>query len=52
VGGFYRYIKPEFDKFYIDYDRRADPGNTIDLPNSSGGKFWTAGATLGFRLSL
>jgi hypothetical protein len=52
LGGFFRYIKPQFDKFYIDYDHRSVPGNTVDLPNTSGGMFWTAGATLGFRVSL
>jgi hypothetical protein len=52
LGGSFRYVKPEFDKFYVDYDRRDVPGNTIPLTTPPAGSFWTAGATLGFRVSL
>jgi hypothetical protein len=52
LGAFYRNIIPQFDKFYIDYDRRSEPGMTVPLPNQSGGSFWTAGLTMGFRMEL
>jgi hypothetical protein len=29
-----------YDRYIIDYDHRADPGNTVDLPRGSGGHFF------------
>jgi hypothetical protein len=52
AGVFYRQILPQFDKFYINYDLRNDPGMTVPLPNLSGGSFWTAGLTMGMRMEL
>lgn len=52
LGLFYRYIKPEFDKFYVNYEQRALEGNTILLPANTGGSFTAAGLTLGFHFPL
>ena len=52
MGAFYRRILPQFDKFYVNYDQRSTPGNTVPLPSLSGGSFWTAGLTMGFRMEL
>ncbi|HZA52372.1 MAG TPA: hypothetical protein VE549_16625 [Myxococcaceae bacterium] len=52
LGAFYRYIRPQFENFYINYDLRSQPGMTVPLPNGSGGSFWTAGLTMGFRMEL
>ena len=52
VGAFYRRVLPQFDKFYINYDMRSDPGMTLALPDKSGGSFWTAGLAMGLRMEL
>jgi hypothetical protein len=38
-----------WDKFYIDYYGRDQPGNTIQLTRGSGGSFWTLGIAITFR---
>lgn len=39
----------QWDKFYLDYNNRDLPGNTIAVPNGSRGSFWTIGVALTFR---
>lgn len=46
------YVKgafPLYDKWYLDFDNRAQTGNTIKLPEGSGGSFWTFGLQLDLR---
>lgn len=38
-----------WDKFYLDYYGRDQPGNTVQAPKGSGGSFWTLGIALTFR---
>lgn len=39
----------QWDKFYIDYYGRDQPGNTVQVPRGAGGSFWTMGISLTFR---
>jgi hypothetical protein len=39
----------QWDKFYIDYNNRDLPGNTISVPKGNGGSFWTMGISMTFR---
>jgi len=47
VGAVVRFFHPNFHDFILDYDHRSDPGNTVDLPQGSGGLVWMVGAQLG-----
>ncbi|MFZ5445400.1 MAG: hypothetical protein ACOZQL_35745 [Myxococcota bacterium] len=38
-----------WEKFYLDYNNRDQPGATVTLSKPSGGSFWTFGLTLTFR---
>jgi hypothetical protein len=38
-----------WDKFYIDYYGRDQPGNTVPVPRGSGGSFWMLGVAFTFR---
>ncbi len=38
-----------FNSFYVNYEGRAQPGNTLKLDNGSGGAFWHLGLTLTLR---
>lgn len=49
LGIFTRGVFLNWNSFYIDYNNRSAPGNTIALPKSSGGSFWTFGLSLNFR---
>ena len=40
---------PSFGRYILDYDRRDEPGNTIALPDGSGGHFLVMVGTLSFR---
>jgi len=40
---------PFFNHYILDYDARNDPGNTIDLPQGSGGSFLTFNGYLAFH---
>jgi hypothetical protein len=50
AGLFVRGVFPQWNNFYIDYDNRQLAGNTLPLPNGSGGSFWTFGLALTFRV--
>lgn len=39
----------QWDKFYLDYYERDQPGNTLPTPRGSGGSFWMLGIALTFR---
>jgi hypothetical protein len=39
----------QWDKFYVNYNDRSVPGNTLPVPKGTGGSFWTLGITLIFR---
>lgn len=47
VGAALRFFHPSFGNFILDYNNRDLPGNTLPLPNGSGGLFWMAGVQLG-----
>lgn len=49
AGLFARGVLLQWGSFYLDYDRRAQAGNTIALSKGSGGAFWTLGVSLDFR---
>lgn len=49
LGFFARNALFNWDKFYLDYNNRDVPGNTISLAKPSGGAFWTFGLALTFR---
>ena len=49
VSLYARGIFLRWDKFYLNYDQRAVPGNTVALPQSSGGVLWNYGIALDFR---
>lgn len=40
---------PFFSRYILDYDHRADPGMTIDLPDGSGGSFFAFNAFFAFH---
>lgn len=49
LGLFAKGTFPLWDKFYIDYNNRELPGNTITVPRGPGGSFWTLGISMTFR---
>ena len=49
LGFFARGIFFNWDKFYLDFNNRDLPGNTLPLASPLGGSFWTFGLTLNFR---
>jgi hypothetical protein len=49
VGAYFRAKFLNFDKFYVNYDQRAQPGNTLDLNGRELGRFYTAGISLNFH---
>ena len=49
IGIYVKGIFTSWDKYYIDFENRADPGNTITLHPVSGGAIWSFGLTLTFR---
>jgi hypothetical protein len=49
LGFFARGVFFNWNKFYLDYNNRDVPGNTITLDKPSGGAFWTFGLALTFR---
>lgn len=46
---YFRWIFLNFANWYINFDARHLPGNTLPLPKGSGGTFFTAGLAVGFR---
>ncbi|MFL5320259.1 MAG: hypothetical protein ACJ790_11435 [Myxococcaceae bacterium] len=51
VTVFYRSTQLNMNSFYIDYNNRRDPGNTVNLPQGSGGSFGQVGIGLRLRVS-
>ncbi len=49
LGLFVRGVFLNWDKFYLDFNNRDVPGNTIPLAKPLGGSFWTFGLSLTFR---
>jgi len=49
LGIFARGVFLQWDKFYLDYYGRSNPGATLALPKGSGGAFWHLGIALHFR---
>lgn len=49
IGFFARFVFLNFNNFYIDYNNRAMPGNTLPLKDGSGGNFITVGFAIHFR---
>ncbi|MBL9038875.1 MAG: hypothetical protein JNG84_10195, partial [Archangium sp.] len=49
LGFFVRGVFLNGSSFYLDYNNRSLPGNTLALPQGSGGSFTTLGFTLQFR---
>lgn len=49
VGLFAKGTFLQWDKFYLDYNGRDLPGNTVMVPKGTGGSFWTLGISLTFR---
>ena len=49
LGLFVRAFFMSYDKFYIDYYSRGQPGADLPLPQSSGGNFVTFGIAVHFR---
>jgi len=39
----------DYNHYILNYDHRGDPGNTIDLPNHSGGSFFTFTGFIGLH---
>lgn len=52
VGLALRFFHPGFGNFILDYNNRDLPGNTLPLPNGSGGMFWMLGAQLGILVPV
>lgn len=50
VGAVMRLLFLRFGQLYYDFNNRSLPGNTVPLPESSGGAFVDVGLTLLFRL--
>lgn len=50
-GAFFRSTQLGFGSFYLDYNNRAVAGNTITLPQGSGGSFSQVGLTVTLRVS-
>jgi hypothetical protein len=49
VGAFVRGTFMKWGSMYLDYDHRSSPGNTLALPQTSGGAFWHPGIELLLR---
>ncbi len=49
LGFFARGIFLNWEKFYLDFNNRDVPGNTIPLAKPLGGSFWTFGISMTFR---
>ena len=49
LGAFVRGVFFSWNKLYLNYIDRSLPGNTLPLPQGSGGSFWTFGLSLSFR---
>ena len=49
LGLFVRGVFLNWDKFYLDFNNRDVPGNTIPLAKPLGGSFWTFGISMTFR---
>lgn len=50
LGVFIRGSFPRWGAVYLDYNNRSAAGNTITLPQTSGGQFWHPGFALTFRI--
>lgn len=50
LGVFIRGSFPRWGALYINYDQRSQPGNTLQLPQTSGGQFWHPGIAITFRV--
>ena len=50
LGVFVRGSFPRWGAMYLDYDNRSAPGNTLPLPQTSGGQFWHPGFELILRI--
>lgn len=50
LGVFVRGSFPRWGAMYLDYDNRSAPGNTLPLPQTSGGQFWHPGFELILRV--
>jgi hypothetical protein len=49
LGLFARGVFLNWDKYYLDYNNRSQPGATLTLSKPSGGSFWTIGVSLTLR---
>lgn len=49
IGFFARFVFLNFSNYYIDYNNRSQPGNTVALKDGSGGTFISAGFALHLR---
>lgn len=49
LGLYARGTFPRFGAMYLDYDNRSAAGNTLPLPKTSGGMYWTPGFELLLR---
>jgi hypothetical protein len=49
VGAFVRGVFLDWSNLYLNFAKRSVAGNTIPLPDHSGGSFWTFGVALVFR---
>lgn len=49
LGLFVRGVFLNWEKYYLNFNERDQPGNTITLSSPSGGSFWTFGLTLTLR---
>ncbi|MBS2032728.1 MAG: hypothetical protein JST54_32950 [Deltaproteobacteria bacterium] len=52
IGGALRFFHPGFSEFILDYNNRDQPGNTLPLPQGSGGLFWMFGVQLGVLIPV
>jgi hypothetical protein len=52
LGAALRFYHPQFGDFILDYDNRSQPGNTLKLPQGSGGLFWMLGVQVGILLPV
>jgi len=49
LGAFVRGVFLDWSSLYVNFANRGVAGNTIPLPEHSGGSFWTFGGSLTFR---
>lgn len=49
VGLFTRGSFFNWSNFYLNYDQRSEPGNTVKLPQGMGGSFWQVGLSIVLR---